>query len=189
MALNLVKNKEHLTTEGLRKIVGIKASINNGLSDSLKAAFSNILPVKRPCVLGCKITNPNWLAGFASGEGCFHVSIYQASSGLRFKITARFQLTQHTRDEQLIKSLIEYLDCGKIYIKRETVDFVVTKRSDLIGKIFPFFSKYPIQGVKYQDFEDFVKVVSLLEQKSHLTQTGLDQIREIKSGMNRGRIE
>lgn len=55
---------------------------------------------------------------------------------------------------------------------------------------FPrFFSKYPVQGVKYQDFEDFVKVVSLLEQKSHLTQTGLDQIREIKSGMNRGRIE
>jgi hypothetical protein len=39
--------KEHLTSEGLQKILAIKASINKGLSPELKAAFSNITPVKR----------------------------------------------------------------------------------------------------------------------------------------------
>jgi hypothetical protein len=44
-AYELINRKEHLTIEGLHKIVAIKATMNNnGLSDDLKAAFSNTLP-------------------------------------------------------------------------------------------------------------------------------------------------
>lgn len=35
----LIQNKEHLTIEGVNKIVAIKASMNLGLSDELKVAF------------------------------------------------------------------------------------------------------------------------------------------------------
>jgi hypothetical protein len=49
-AFELIKNKEHLTPEGFHKILAIKASINNGLSGSLKEAFPNIIPVQRPIV-------------------------------------------------------------------------------------------------------------------------------------------
>ena len=38
-AYALVKNKEHLTIQGLEKIIAIKASMNNGLSEELKANF------------------------------------------------------------------------------------------------------------------------------------------------------
>ena len=38
-AVNLMKEKIHLTKEGLQQIVNIKASINNGLSDKLKLEF------------------------------------------------------------------------------------------------------------------------------------------------------
>lgn len=34
----MIENK-HLTVEGLQELVGIKASLNNGLSDKLKEAF------------------------------------------------------------------------------------------------------------------------------------------------------
>lgn len=44
----LISNKEHLTKEGLDKIVAIRASINIGLSPELKAAFPNFTPVSRP---------------------------------------------------------------------------------------------------------------------------------------------
>jgi hypothetical protein len=44
----MMKQKEHLTQEGLEKIVSIKASVNLGLPDSLKAVFPNIKPVSRP---------------------------------------------------------------------------------------------------------------------------------------------
>lgn len=67
--VDLVSRKEHLTLSGLHKIVAIKASLNNGLSPELKAAFPNIIPVPRPLVQLPTFTciNPSWLAGFTSG--------------------------------------------------------------------------------------------------------------------------
>jgi len=39
---------EHLTVEGLQKIINIRASINKGLSPLLKEAFPNSVAVTRP---------------------------------------------------------------------------------------------------------------------------------------------
>jgi hypothetical protein len=38
------------------------------------------------------------------------------------------------------------------------------------------------------DFNDFCKIADFMKNKSHLTSEGLEQIRHIKSGMNRGRV-
>ena len=100
------------------------------------------------------------------------------------KVELRFQITQHSRDTELMKSLVEYLGCGKIFESREAVDFVVTKLPDLSYKIIPFFDKYPLQGVKSKEFLDFNIVAKLMKNKEHLTQEGLEQISQIKSGMN-----
>lgn len=40
-AFDIILLKEHLSQEGLLKLVGIKASLNLGLSASLKEAFPN----------------------------------------------------------------------------------------------------------------------------------------------------
>ena len=42
-----MNNKEHLTIEGLHKIVAIKASLNLGLSNELKTSFSNIVAAQQ----------------------------------------------------------------------------------------------------------------------------------------------
>jgi len=50
-AVNLILKKEHLTYNGLQKIINIKASMNFGkLSDKLLASFPNTVPVKRPII-------------------------------------------------------------------------------------------------------------------------------------------
>ena len=50
--VDLMNKKEHLTHEGLLKILAIKASLNKGLSNDLKEVFGNdnIIPVERPKV-------------------------------------------------------------------------------------------------------------------------------------------
>jgi hypothetical protein len=55
--------------------------------------------------------------------------------------------------------------------------------------IIPFFNKYPIQGVKSMDYADFCKIAAppLMKDQAHFTASGLDQIRVIKSGKNKGR--
>jgi hypothetical protein len=54
----MMQLKEHLTQEGLEKIVAIKASINKGLSDELRAAFPNVVAVKRPLIENKVIPHP-----------------------------------------------------------------------------------------------------------------------------------
>jgi hypothetical protein len=50
LAAEFISKKEHLTIEGLQRVVNIRASMNLGLSDVLKTAFSKTIPVKRPIV-------------------------------------------------------------------------------------------------------------------------------------------
>ena len=68
------------------------------------------------------------------------------------------------------------------------VNFQVTKFSDIINIIIPFFEKYPIQGQKALDFEDFKKVVEIMKTNDHLTVKGFEKILKIKEGMNRNRL-
>ena len=74
-----------------------------------------------------------------------------------FKVKLLFVLTQHSRDEQLLKSFIIYLECGrleKVKSRPDIVEFIVTKLDDISQKIIPFFKKHKIQGVKAKDFAD-----------------------------------
>lgn len=57
-AFELIKNKEHLTKEGIDKIVAIKTSMNLGLNEELKAAFPDIVPVSRPSIENKVIPHP-----------------------------------------------------------------------------------------------------------------------------------
>ena len=52
---------------------------------------------------------------------------------------------------------------------------------------YSFFDKYPLLGVKSKDFSDFCIMANLIKDKAHLTQEGLNKIRQIKAGMNKGR--
>lgn len=165
--------------------------MNLGLSDELKAAFPAMVPVKRPIVENIIHRDPYWLAGFTSAEWCFLIQIYKSKTKVGVAVRLEFQLTQHARDEQLMRSLIEYLDCvgeAHLYKTKEAFEYRVEKYSDIENKIIPFFNKYLIKGVKSRDYIDWCKVAELDEKGSfHLTEEGLDSIRNIKAGINKGR--
>ena len=108
---------------------------------------------------------------------------------LGFQVLLRFMIIQHSRDDQLIRSLVDYLGCGNVYRYKDVVEFRITKFDDLNDKVIPFFSKFPIQGVKGLDFIDFCKAVKIINKKDHLTKDGLEKILILKQGMNRGRTE
>lgn len=187
-AYNIILNKEHLTLEGLNKIASIKASLKRGLSSDLLLAFPNVIPKYKSSLVQNSVipVNPDWLAGFTSGEGCFYIKIVKSNTKLGEAVSLTFQLTQHLREESLIRSIASYLDCGKIYKNRESIYLDITKFSDLTGKVLPILEKHPIMGKKILDFEDFCKVAELMKNKAHLTQLGLEAIRKIKAGMNTG---
>ena len=92
------------------------------------------------------IPDPQWVAGFTSGEGNFAVQIYKAKTTLGEAVKLFFVITQHVRDQQLMISLMDYLECGKVTgrINKNAVDLKVTKFSDMNDKIFPFWLRRKI---------------------------------------------
>ena len=82
-----MNNGEHLTEEGLKKILQIKASINKGLSEELKGMFPDIVPVQRPEVeVSPLVSDLNWLVGFTEAEGCFLCLVRKNNSQRSIKL-------------------------------------------------------------------------------------------------------
>jgi len=100
------------------------------------------------------------------------------------KIQLEFNLTQHARDEELMRAIANYFKAGTVALNRNTFAFRVVNFSDLTEIILPLFINHPIQGIKYFDYLDFLKAVEIIKDKQHLTLEGLKRIKKIKEGMN-----
>jgi len=189
-AVDIVNNKAHLTIEGVKELVNIKASMNLGLSDMLKSEFAGYTPVERPVINYDNVSlNPHWLSGFVSAEGNFDVRIPSTNSKLGYRVQLRFRISQHSRDIILMQKIVEYIGSGKIYKYggKYAVSLSIVDFNDITNIIIPFFNKNPIMGIKLYDYLDWCKIHTLMLNRSHLTVEGIHSIREIKSGMNTGR--
>ncbi len=114
-----------------------------------------------------------------------------SKNSIGFSVRLRFNLIQHSRDSLLIKSLVDYMGCGRFVLGPEGENhcqFIVSSLAEITKTLIPFFEKYQIKGVKYLDYSDFCKVALIMQNKEHLTKEGLEQIKLIQLGMNRNRI-
>jgi len=68
--------------------------------------------------------------------------------------------------------------------KNNTALLQIKNNSYIEDKVLPFFTKYPVLGVKQTDFEDFKRVAELVKNKEHLNVEGLNKIVKITEGMN-----
>jgi len=205
----IIKQGEHLTENGILKLVGLKSSLNWGLSEKLKFAFPNVVLVNRP-VYNFKAAlplDPFWVAGFTSGDGSFNLTIKSPEAKKGYRVSLRFSINLNVRELAVIKGLVTFFNLHEtkvskiadvtaietnvidqhIYISEKSVTLQITKISDIVDTIIPFFEKYPILGVKSLDFADFQKVAKIVVAKEHLTPEGFKLILEIKSNMNQSR--
>ena len=181
--VSLMLENKHTNLEGLKEILEYRASLNWGLSESLKESFPSIVPVKRVEIKDniLSILSSDWIAGFSAGESNFFITI----SGT--KVWLRFSIAQDSRDILLLKSLVEFFNCGYVaqYKNRKVCEFIVTKINDINTYIIPFFDKYKIEGSKYKDYVNFKEAAILIKNKEHLTEKGLNKIIELKKYMNK----
>lgn len=189
-AVELINQGEHLTKEGLEKIVAIRASMNLGLSEGILKAFPDINSYERPSIQTPSVIDSNWLAGFAEGESNFAIRVSSSVSHILGKsVSLRFTITQHKRDISLLNSIEKSLGCGQVKERsaHPCADYIVTNFREINEVIIPFFEKFPLTGNKKLDYLDFCKAAELIKNKVHLTKEGLDEIIRIKDGMNKGR--
>ena len=180
----LMRNKEHNTLEGIEKIVNIKASLNTGLTENLKKAFTNTLALKD---LDSNISyvniDPKWMAGFCTGESNFFITIQKSKTKTGLATSLRFSIAQHSRDLLLLESFVKLFNCGYVsnYKNRLICEFIVTKINDIDKHIIPFFEENLILGSKYSNYLDFKQAAEIIINKEHLNKEGLERILFIKN--------
>ena len=180
----------HLTANGLKQIINIKASMNTGLSEIIKSEFSNnINPAKKGIIQSNIIPDPNWVSGFVSGEGNLDVGIKKSKNIIGYQVYLRFRISQHARDATLLELIMNYLGAGRLErdYRNPALYLVISKISEVNQIVIPFFNQYPICGIKYLDYLDWCRIANLIESGAHLTNEGLAEIRRIKDGINTGR--
>jgi hypothetical protein len=98
-----------------------------------------------------------------------------------------YVVTQHIRDEELLKGLRDYLGfCGKnsLLKDKEVWKLEVSSFEDIKNKIIPFFCNYPLLGINSLSFKDFCLAAKLIEEKRHLTEEGIKKLQILKARIN-----
>ena len=133
---------------------------------------------------------PQWIVGFVDGEGCFHVSVNKhPEMTIGYQVLPEFVVVQHERDEQVLNGLKKYFGCGVVRSNHgDRLCYRVREKKNLSDVIIPFFMKHQLKTRKRQEFESFRKIIHLMNNNQHLTVEGLESIRKISKGMNRGRL-
>jgi hypothetical protein len=139
-----------------------------------------------------------WITGFVDGEGCFSINFIRQPNRVSrpgyktgFQVAHEFAVSQGARSADSLHLLVEFFGVGAVYVNnrfdnhREPMyRYCVQRRSDLLEIIVPFFERYPLRTTKQQDFTKFVRCLTLIQRRSHLTTEGLIEILDIAETMN-----
>ncbi len=136
-----------------------------------------------------------WIVGFVDGEGCFSVPIHR-NQRLRigWQVQPSFAVVQGAKSVDVLYQLKEFFGCGNVYInerhdnhREHLFRYDVRRFVDLRDRIVPFFQANPLRTAKRDDFEKFVLIIRMMDDRLHLTRVGLRRIAAIKSAMNHRR--
>ncbi len=137
--------------------------------------------------------DPLWIVGFTDGEGCFHVSLNKnPKMTLKYQVLPEFRIVQNKKDEVLLSKIKEYFGFGDVVVNR--IDHHGTRMEfrarglENLNNIKEFFEKFELKTSKKKDFEIFSEIIDLMNKKEHLTNQGIDKIRELTLKMNRKAI-
>jgi hypothetical protein len=169
-----MSEKEHSNLQGIQTIVNNKASMDGGLSNELKTAFPDTIPVKKEEIVNnytSLVSAKEWMAGFSTGESYFFISVQKSKTKNGIASSLRFSIAQDSKDVFLLVSFLDFFLKVK-YKNRSVCEFVVTK-IHILNNSIPFFDKYKIIGSKYSNFLNGKSAAFIIKNKEHVKQDGI----------------
>jgi len=138
--------------------------------------------------------NPYQIGGFVVGEGCFYIDISKDTSyRCGFHCRLGFEIELRDDDEPILQEIKAILGCGHVYKLeyrryhkwKPHAKYRVTNFREIYDKVIPFFQQYSLFGQKAKSFECFCRAAEIMQKNQHITQEGIEQLRTIKSSMNK----
>jgi len=125
-----------------------------------------------------------WFAGFTDAEGNFNIKITGLTENTFKNVQFTFQIGLHKDDEPVLNYIMNTLKCGHISKSKDRINYFVNDRDSLLHVILPIFDSVNLNSSKYHHYVIFKKAVTLVKDKSHLSDKGKLEIIKSKKEMS-----
>ena len=116
-----------------------------------------------------------WLSGFTDAEGCFTSSAYLSKTGKHI-VTVRYVVSQKD-DVEFSKLLANLIDGYVTHVKSYNGYNTVVNFGKL-NKILSYLHNYPLKTKKHVSYLRWLKIYDLVKDKKHLTESGIEIIKD-----------
>ena len=148
---------------------------NNILSNPYFKTFSNF-SVNTEINL-----NNHWLAGFSDADACFQIKLINRNE--KTEVRLAFQIDQKNNDLLL---LIKQFLGGNIGFRQSQNTYYYSSTSfGSAKKVIKYFDQFHLNSSKHVNYLKWRKAYIIIQNKEHLTTSGLEKITKLKKTMNR----
>jgi LAGLIDADG endonuclease len=185
----MIKDKKHLTLEGLIQILNLSYFMNKETSlrtDESKEILVNKLiekygelPTVLDIVLANNISNNKepltleFVRGLIDGDGSFNVSFVTT----RRRINVNFTVVCELSSISVLNDLVDFFSCGTVYkLQSNAARYQVQNVEDMLDKIYPKLKDIKFNTIKQNHFEKTIKVAELIKNNGYKTDEGLKTI-------------
>lgn len=190
-----VKNKEAVILvvskgEGIRKVIELingKIRSDNKLNQINNNILSNPRFKDLPLISKNNESNLNnhWLAGFADADASFQIKLI--SRNQLTEVRLNFQIDQ--KENTLLILIRNFLGGNIGYRKSQDTFYYGSTSFGSAVNVIHYFDQYHLLSSKHLNYLKWRKAYVLIQNKEHLTDSGLKQIIKLKKTMNRGNTE
>lgn len=127
-----------------------------------------------------------WLSGFTDAEGCFNIAIQKRDRTVTgYRVSLRFLLDQKNAEFTLlvVRDLFKF---GQVSVRKDT-NGVYRYHNNTFKGLIPvrdYFLTFSLKTKKAESFKLWLEVFTMVLNKEHLVQEGLDKIRAIAKTIN-----
>ena len=190
-----VKNKEAVILvvskgEGIRRVIELingKIRSDNKFNQINNNILSNPRFKDLPTISQNKDSNLNnhWLAGFSDADASFQIKLINKNQ--RTEVRLNYQIDQ--KENTLLILIKNFLGGNIGYRKSQDTYYYGSTSFGSAVKVIKYFDQYHLLSSKHLNYLKWRKAYILIQNKEHLTESGLEQITKLKKTMNRGNLD
>jgi hypothetical protein len=196
----MIKEKKHLTLEGLIQIINISYFMNKETSlrteESKQVLINKLIQKYGAEVINNIINNSTnlevkhqsikkqscvdvaesipltleFVRGLIDGDGSFNVSF----ATTRRRISVNFTVICELSSISVLNDLVDYFGCGTVYkLRSNAARYQIHSVDEMLNKIYPKLKDIKFNTIKQNHFEKTIKVAELIKSNGYKTNEDL----------------
>ena len=127
--------------------------------------------------------NNHWLAGFSDADASFQIKIINRDNKIKPEIRLNFQIDQ--KDNNILLLIKNVLGGNISYRCNQDTYYYGSTSFGSAKKVMNYFDTFHLQSSKHINYFKWRKAYIIIQNKDHLTKTGIEEIKKLKNSMNR----